>query len=117
LLDEHKNKPNLSPNWGKVGLFFYPKIERSDCEMKQKTIQRYDSAGQLITEEQYNHLAAAEMSLESNYNQIDGIINNESKPTMDERLKNANNRAAIHNAQRTERHKNERHRQSRSRYL
>ena len=28
----------------------------------------------------HNHLAAAEMGAEQNYNQIDGIINNEKKP-------------------------------------
>ena len=34
-----------------------------------------------------NHLAAAEMSMEGNYNQIDGIINNEPpKPSVRETL-------------------------------
>ena len=77
--------------------------------MKQKTIQRHDSVGQLITEEQYNHLAAAEMSMESNYNQIDGILNGDLKPAMDERIKKAKRRANEHNSKRAEKHKGERH--------
>jgi len=97
--------------------------------MKQKTVQRYDSAGQLITEEQYNHLAAAEMSMESNYNQIDGVLNGELKPAMDERMKKARSRAKEHNAKKSEkhktehgksktaRHKDERHKKERSRFL
>ena len=97
--------------------------------MKQKTVQRYDSAGQLITEEIYNHLAPAEMSLESNYNQIDGVLNGELKPTMDERMVKARSRAKEHNSRKSERHreerkksgsaryKDERHKKERSRYL
>ena len=34
----------------------------------------------------YNHLAAAEMGEEENYNQIDGIINNTKKPSILEHL-------------------------------
>jgi hypothetical protein len=37
--------------------------------------------------ERFNHLAAAEMGAEQNYNQIDGIINNENKPSILEQLR------------------------------
>ncbi len=37
--------------------------------------------------QRFNHLAAAEMGAEQNYNQIDGIINNEPKPSILEFLR------------------------------
>jgi len=37
--------------------------------------------------QKYNHLAAAEMSEEENYNQIDGVISNK-KPSILEHLRN-----------------------------
>jgi hypothetical protein len=37
--------------------------------------------------ERFNYLAAAEMGAEQNYNSIDGIINNESKPSILEQLR------------------------------
>ena len=38
-------------------------------------------------QEQQNHLASAEMDEEGNYNMIDGIINNEKKPSILEHLR------------------------------
>jgi hypothetical protein len=35
----------------------------------------------------HNHLAAAEMGAEQNYNQIDGVINNVEKPSILEQLR------------------------------
>jgi len=37
--------------------------------------------------EKHNHLAAAEMSEEGNYNMIDGVINNTPKPSILEHLR------------------------------
>lgn len=43
---------------------------------------------QAVEETKPNHLAAAEMSVEANYNQIDGIINNEApKPSLRDALR------------------------------
>jgi len=48
--------------------------------MISKVEKRQDGTGNTVTEQKYNHLAAAEMMKEDNYNQIDGVINNVSKP-------------------------------------
>lgn len=44
-------------------------------------------AGNPGVTEKYNYLAAAEMSDEDNYNQIDGVPNNTTKPSILEKLK------------------------------
>lgn len=44
--------------------------------------------------EKYNHLAAAEMSDEDNYNQIDGVPNNTTKPSILEQLRELQHKAA-----------------------
>jgi hypothetical protein len=44
--------------------------------------------------EKYNHLASAEMSVEGNYNMIDGIINNVKKPSVLEQMKEYERRIA-----------------------
>ena len=62
-----------------------------------------DGVGNVIVEQKYNHLAAAEMSIESNYNKIDGII--DTKPSFEERMKEAKNKANTHNSRKSERHK------------
>ena len=77
--------------------------------MITKIETRKDSDGNIITEQKYNHLAPAEMMKENNYNQIDGIINNASKPTFEERMKNAKNKAKAHNNRKNERHKDAKH--------
>lgn len=38
-------------------------------------------------EKKYNHLAAAEVGEEANYNMIDGIINNTPKPSVMEKIR------------------------------
>jgi hypothetical protein len=45
-------------------------------------------------EETYNYLAAAEMNDEDNYNMIDGIINNISKPSLLEQIREYERRIA-----------------------
>ena len=66
-----------------------------------------DGAGNVVVEQKYNHLAAAEMMKEENYNKIDGII--DTKPSFDERMKAAKNKANEHNSRKSERHKGQRH--------
>ena len=44
----------------------------------------------------FNHLAAAEMDEEENYNQIDGIISNVPKPSVLDRMKEYERRMAEH---------------------
>lgn len=46
--------------------------------------------------ERYNYLAAAEMSIEENYNQIDGIPNNGFKPSILEHLRQHQTKPAEH---------------------
>ena len=66
-----------------------------------------DGAGNVIIEQKYNHLAAAEMMKEENYNKIDGII--DTKPSFEERIREAKNKADTHNSRKSERHKGQRH--------
>jgi hypothetical protein len=73
--------------------------------MSTKMEARKDGAGNEVVEQKYNHLAAAEMMKEDNYNQIDGVINNISKPTFEERLKDAKNKAKAHKNRKSERHR------------
>ena len=77
--------------------------------MITKIEKRPDGVGNTVTEQKYNHLAAAEMMKEDNYNQIDGVINNTSKPTFEERMKAAKTKAKEHNHRKGERHKEARH--------
>jgi len=77
--------------------------------MISKVEKRQDGRGNMITEQKYNHLAPAEMMKEDNYNQIDGVINNVSKPTFAERMKDAKNKAKEHNNRKGERHTDKRH--------
>ena len=44
--------------------------------MKEQKVNRVNGSGQTVVEEKYNHLAPAEMTLEENYNQIDGELSN-----------------------------------------
>ena len=77
--------------------------------MIHKTETRKDGIGNTVTEQKYNHLAAAEMMKEDNYNQIDGVINNITKPTFAERMSDAKTKAKEHNNRKGERHKDKRH--------
>ena len=77
--------------------------------MITKTEIKKDGAGKEIVEQKYNHLAPAEMMKEDNYNKIDGIIDTSSKPTFEERMKDAKNKAKEHNNRKIERHKKSRH--------
>ena len=77
--------------------------------MITKSETRRDGAGKEIAEQKYNHLAPAEMVSESNYNQIDGVLNNTIKPTFEERMRDAKAKAKEHNDRRAERHKKSRH--------
>ena len=77
--------------------------------MISKTETRRDSAGKEVTEQKYNHLAAAEMTGEDNYNQIDGIANNTSKPTFEERMKDAENKAKEYNDHESDKRKKSKH--------
>ena len=77
--------------------------------MITKSETRRDGAGKEIAEQKYNHLAPAEMMNESNYNQIDGQINNTNKPSFEERMKEAKAKAKGHNERKAERHKKARH--------
>ena len=53
--------------------------------------------GNHYKDDKFNHLAAAEMDEESNYNMVgDGIINNVPKPSFLERLKEYERRMAEH---------------------
>ena len=49
--------------------------------------ERPVTAAVRIEQEKHNHLAAAEMGAEGNYNMIDGIINNVEKPSILDHLK------------------------------
>jgi hypothetical protein len=49
------------------------------------------------TDKKENPLAAAEMSVEGNYNMIDGIINNAPKPSVLERMKEYERQIAENN--------------------
>ena len=49
-----------------------------------------------MSDKKKNHLAATEMSVEGNYNQIDGIINNTPKPSVIDKMKDYEKRAAEH---------------------
>ena len=73
--------------------------------MTTKIETRKDGAGNTIIEQKYNHLAPAEMMKEDNYNQIDGVISNTKKPTFEERMRDAKNKAKEHNSRKAERHK------------
>ena len=77
--------------------------------MITKIETKRDDAGNEKVEQKYNHLAAAEMMSEDNYNKIDGVLNNTSKPTFEERMKDAKNKAKEHNNRKVERHKKSRH--------
>ena len=68
-----------------------------------------DGAGNDVKEQKYNHLAAAEMMKEDNFNSIDGVPNNTTKPTFKERMMDAKNKAKAHNSRRSELHKEARH--------
>jgi hypothetical protein len=70
---------------------------------------KQDGDGKTVTEQKYNHLAPAEMMKEDNFNKIDGIIDTSSKPTFEERMKDAKSRVKDHNSRKTERHKKSRH--------
>jgi len=52
--------------------------------------------------ERYNYLAAAEMGEEDNYNQIDGVPNNTTKPSILERLREYEAQKAVHIAENDE---------------
>ena len=73
--------------------------------MITKTEKTRNNAGKEISEQKYNQLASAEMMSENNFNQIDGIPNNTSKPTFEERMKDAENKAKNYNNRKIERHK------------
>ena len=77
--------------------------------MSTKMEARKDGEGNEVVEQKYNHLAAAEMMKEDNYNQIDGVINNVSTPTFADRMKAAKTKAKEHNNRKGERHKDKRH--------
>ena len=77
--------------------------------MTTKIEKRKDGTGNEIVEQKYNHLAAAEMMKEDNHNQIDGVINNTGKPTFEERMKDAKNKAKAHNSRKKERHSEAKH--------
>ena len=77
--------------------------------MTHKTEIKHDGTGNLIVEQKYNPLAAAEMMKEGNYNQIDGVINNVTKPTFEERMRDAKTKAKAHNNRKSERHKQAKH--------
>ena len=77
--------------------------------MISKVEKRQDGTGNTVIEQKYNHLAAAEMMKEDNYNQIDGVINNVSTPTFADRMKAAKTKAKEHNNRKGERHKDKRH--------
>jgi len=47
--------------------------------------------------EKHNHLAAAEMSEEENYNQIDGIVTSTPKPSLMEKIREYEQRIAENN--------------------
>ena len=66
-----------------------------------------DSTGNVVVEQKYNHLAPAEMMKEDNYNKIDGLI--DTKPSFEERMKDAKNKANEYNGKKSERHKGQRH--------
>lgn len=77
--------------------------------MTHKTETRQDGDGNVVVEQKYNHLAPAEMMKEDNYNQIDGVLNNITSSTFEERMKEAKTKAKAHNNRKSERHKGARH--------
>jgi len=77
--------------------------------MITKIETRQDGAGNEVVEQKYNHLAPAEMIQENNYNQINGVLNNKSKPTFEDRMSDAKNKAKAHNNRKIERHRKSRH--------
>jgi hypothetical protein len=89
---------------------FYFRLDEKDTAQLdyEKRIVKYtrDNPG---VQEKYNYLATTEMTVEDNFNQIDGVLNNASKPTFEERMKDAKDKANKHNSRKSERHKDERH--------
>ena len=77
--------------------------------MITKTETKRDSAGNEVIEQKYNHLAAAEMTSEENYNKIDGVLSNTARPTFEERMKDAKSKAKELNSRKAERHRKSRH--------
>ena len=77
--------------------------------MITKIETRRDGNGKEIIEQKHNHLAPAEMMSENNYNQINGVLDNTSKPTFEERMKAATAKAKEHNNRKIERHRKSRH--------
>lgn len=78
---------------------YYFRLEEADTAQREyeRRITKYvkDNPG---IQEKYNYLAAAEMSGEDNYNQIDGIPNNTTNPTFEKRMKDENIMAHEHNS-------------------
>jgi hypothetical protein len=89
---------------------YYFRLDEKDTAQLdyEKRIIKYASDNPGV-QEKYNYLAAAEISGEDNYNQIDDVLNNASKPTFEERMKDAKDKANKHNSRKSERHKDERH--------
>jgi len=54
--------------------------------MAMNEVNNHDATAD-SSRQQYNHLIAAEIGEEENYNQIDGIINNTKKPSILEHLR------------------------------
>jgi len=54
--------------------------------MSEANKTEYEAA-RAVSRQKYNHLAAAEISEEENYNMIDGIINNTKKPSILDHLR------------------------------
>ena len=86
------------------------------------TMETFTNAqGEEVRKEKYNHLAAAEMSSEVNYNKIDGIMgNNKQVSSLEQKLKDAQERAkrqrdkqSEQRKDHTETRKNRRHREHR----
>jgi hypothetical protein len=69
------------------------------------TETKRDGAGNEVKEQKFNYLAAAEMSAEDNFNQLDGVLNNTTKPTFQERMTDAENKAQEHNRQKSKKRK------------
>jgi hypothetical protein len=64
---------------GQSGDFLFQRKEHLTLNTKAETWK--DGAGNDVKEQKYNHLAAAEMMKEDNFNSIDGVLNNTTKPT------------------------------------
>ena len=84
--------------------------------MIAKIETRQDGTGNAVTEQKYNHLAPAEMMNEDNINKIDVLIDTSSRPTFEERMKDAKNKAKQHNSRKSDRHKGARHNQKADRH-